>query len=66
MKMFGLDPVRFVSVQSVTMTNWLNFSGVTVGVLSDDLMYKFFHSAIRGGMCSVGELTYANAYGKKG
>jgi hypothetical protein len=28
-------------------------------------MYEFFHSAIRGGMCSVGELTYANVYGKK-
>jgi hypothetical protein len=27
-------------------------------------MYEFFHSAIRGGMCSVGELTFANVYGK--
>jgi hypothetical protein len=64
MKMFGLDPVRFVSVQSMTMTNWLKYSGLTIGVLSDNIMYEFFHSAIRGGMCSVGELTFANVYGK--
>jgi hypothetical protein len=57
MKMFGLDPVRFVSVQSMTMTNWLKHSGLTIGVLSDNSMYEFFHSAIRGGICSVGELT---------
>jgi hypothetical protein len=64
MKMFGLDPARFVSIQPMTMTNWLKYSGLTVGVLSDNSMYDFFHSAIRGGMCSVGELTYANVYGK--
>jgi hypothetical protein len=64
MKMFGLDPVRFVSVQSMNMTNWLKYSGLTIGVLSDNTMYDFFHSAIRGGMCSVGELTFANVYGK--
>jgi hypothetical protein len=50
MKMFGLDPARFVSVQSMTMTNWLKHSGLTIGVLSDNSMYEFFHSAIRGGM----------------
>jgi hypothetical protein len=64
MKMFGLDPARFVSVQSMSMTNWLKYSGKIVGVLSDNTMYDFFHSAIRGGMCSLGELTYANVYGK--
>jgi hypothetical protein len=30
MKMFGLDPARFVSVQSMTMTNWLKYSGLTI------------------------------------
>jgi hypothetical protein len=64
MKMFQLDPARFVSVQSMTMTNWLKFVGKPIGVLSNNTMYEFFHSAIRGGMCSVGELTYANVYGK--
>jgi hypothetical protein len=64
MKMFELDPVRFVSVQSMTMTNWLKYTGLTLDVLSDNTMYDFFHSAFRGGMCSVGELTYANVYGK--
>jgi hypothetical protein len=64
MKMFGLDPARFVSVQSMTMTNWLKYSGLKIGILSDNTMYDFFHSAIRGGMCSVGELTFANDHGK--
>jgi hypothetical protein len=64
MKMFGLDPVRFVSVQSMTMTNWLKYSGVAIGLISDKTMYDFFHSAIRGGMCSVGELTFANVHNK--
>jgi hypothetical protein len=63
MKMFGLDPIRFVSVQSMTMIIWLKYTGLTIGVLSDSTMYEFFHSAIRGGMCSVGELTFANVYG---
>jgi hypothetical protein len=27
-------------------------------------MYDFFRSAVRGGMCLVGELTYANVYNK--
>jgi hypothetical protein len=66
MKMFGLDPARFVSVQSMTMTNWLKYSGLTIEVLSNRTMYEFFHSAVRGGMCLVGELTYAHVYGKNG
>jgi hypothetical protein len=67
MKLFGLDPARFVSVQSMTLTNWLkHLNGQAVEVLSDNEMYDFFRKAIRGGMCSVGELTYANVYNKPG
>jgi hypothetical protein len=55
MKMFGLDPA-----------NWMKYSGQAIEVFSDRSMYEFFHSAIRGGMCSVGELTFANVYGKNG
>jgi hypothetical protein len=66
MKMFGLDRARFVSVQSMTMTNWLKYVSLTIEVLSDSTMYDFFHSAIRGGMCSLSELTFANVYGKNG
>jgi hypothetical protein len=66
MSQFGLDPARFVSVQSMTLTNWLKHISKPVGVLSDKEMYDFFRSAIRGGMCNVGEITYANVYGRKG
>jgi len=67
MELFGLDPARFVSVQSMTLTNWLkHLNGQSVEVLSDNEMYDFFRKAIRGGMCSVGELTYANVYNKPG
>jgi hypothetical protein len=29
-------------------------------------MYRFFEKSIRGGMCNVGEITYANVFGCKG
>jgi hypothetical protein len=71
MKKFELDPSRFVSVQSLTLTNWLKHiqpkqpdQQVYIEILSDNQIYDFFRSAIRGGMCSVGELTYYNLYNK--
>jgi hypothetical protein len=68
MKQFGLDPARFVTVQSMTMTNWLKYSKITVGTINNTItdIHYFIYNAIRGGICSVGEITYVNVYNKPG
>lgn len=64
MNTYGLDPANFVTAPSFTYTNWLKFSNISIETLTNLEMYNFFSNAKRGGMCSIGEICYANVYNK--
>jgi hypothetical protein len=61
---WGLDPAHFVTVPSYTYKIFLKELEEPIQVLWDLSMFDFFRDSLRGGYCSVGEVTYANVYGK--
>jgi hypothetical protein len=65
LKEFQLDPAQFISAPSLSYVAGLKFTGCKLDALTDINMYQFFHSALRGGLCNVGELTYCNVYDKQ-
>jgi hypothetical protein len=62
---FQLDPAQFVKAPSFTYKAFLKFIGHPIQVMWDNDMYQFFRDALRGGYCSIGELSFANVYGKQ-
>jgi hypothetical protein len=57
-----LDAAQFVTAPSYTYKAFLKYIDHPIQVIWDLEMYNFFRDALRGGYCSVGELTYANVY----
>jgi len=49
---------------SLPYTVGLKYTGAVLDALTNINMYNFFFSSLRGGMCTVGELTYCNVYGQ--
>jgi hypothetical protein len=64
LKEWQLDPAHFISAPSFTYKAFLKYIEKPIQVMWDFGMYEFFRDAMRGGYCSVGELTYANVYQK--
>jgi hypothetical protein len=64
LKEWELDPAQFVTAPSYSYKAFLKYIDKPIQVMWDLEMYKFFREALRGGYCSVGELTYANVYKK--
>jgi hypothetical protein len=58
-----LDPSQFVTAPSYTYKAFLKNDHIQV--MWDLEMYHVFRDALRGGYCSVGELTFANVYQRK-
>jgi hypothetical protein len=59
-----LDPAQFVTAPSYSYKAFLKFIDKPIQVMWDLEMYNFFRDALRGGYCSVSELTYAKVFKK--
>jgi hypothetical protein len=66
MENYSLDPAQFPTSPSFTIANFLKRSRVELELITDIDMFHFISSALRGGMCSVGEINFSNVYNRKG
>jgi hypothetical protein len=64
---YGLDPLRFPSAPSLSWNAFLKYTNTTIETFckSDFEILKMVAENMRGGICSRGEITYMNVYGKE-
>ena len=58
---YGLDVSHYFSLPMYSMDAALKFTGVELEYIKDPTMYNWFEGAIRGGLCSVGDIRAAKA-----
>jgi hypothetical protein len=64
---WGLDPINFPSAPSLSWNNFVYYYKPKIELFcqDDEQILKMVVNNMRGGICSRGELTFANVYGKK-
>ena len=58
---FNLDPANFFSLPSSAWSANLKYSKIELALLTDNHMYQFVESAIRGGLSCGGDIRYAES-----
>ena len=51
LKIYGLDPLHFYTLPSLSWDACLKKTGINLELLTDEAMYLFFENNIRGGIC---------------
>jgi len=60
---YNLDPVKFPSAPSLSWNAFLKYTGVSIQLPGEEII-RLVSSNMRGGICSSGDLYYANVYEK--